>query len=425
MAASLTVGERIIFHLSQYTKYHDSFDVPIDISQDGIAAALRISRAHAALELKKLKDSKEVAEKLSHIKRGRTKRKVYFLTANGEQKAREIKDYARENEIDLTPFQDIRKCKGPELWKTLDEKFKPVVAMSCVFRKPFRREVLPDIATSLLPVDERGNVDLPQELKEYVISVTNPEKLKDYHDFAADYWLHWDDLKEVLYHLVCGKRFADAEILVFHHYKELLLAPDVELLEAVSNIRDVTRGYSGIVHYVQAETARLIGMYEYSLIVTKLMESSSIPSERFEGYNIEGHLHLDRKDYQNAYKAFIRARGVFDELVNIPLECDIAESLIRDGDYHEPMEILKTLFKHGFENPEDEARAYHLMGQIALETGDDHEALRMFTLSRNAMRNKQTELYNKISEMYYHNGQRDKSLEYALKANAIKLTGTF
>lgn len=425
MPGTLTVGERIILHLAQYSKYLDSYDAPLDISQDGIAAALRISRAHAALELKKLKDSKEVSEKLSHIKKGRTKRKVYFLTTMGEQKARDIKEYANENEIDLTPLQDIRKCRGPELWNTLDDKFKPVVAMSCVFRKPFRREVLPDIATSLLPMDERGMVDLPHQLKEYVVSVTHPEKLKDYHNFAADYWLHWDDLKEVLYHLVCAKRFADAEILVFHHAKELLLAPDDDLLDAVSNIRDVARGYSSIVHYVQAETARQVGKHEYCLIITKFMEAASIPSERFDGYMIEGMLHLDCKDYANAYKAFIRARGVYDEHINISLECSIAEALIRNEDYHEPREILRKLFNRGFEKPEDEARAYFLMGHIALKTGDDDEALRMFSLSRNAMKTKQTDLYNKISDMYYNIGNRDKSLEYALKANALKLTGTF
>ena len=425
MAASLTVGERIIFHLSQYTKYHDSYDVPIDISQDGIAAALRISRAHAALELKKLKDSKDVTERLSHIKKGRTKRKAYFLTPQGEKKAKEIMRYADDHAIDLTPFQDIRKCKGPELWDTLDDKFKPVVAMSCVFRKPFRREVLPDIATSLLPVDERGMVDLPKELKEYVVSVTDPEKLKDYHSFAVDYWLHWDDLKEVLYHLVCAKRFADAEILVFHHAKELLISPDEDLLEAVSNIRDVTKGYSGLVHYVQAETARRVGKHEYCLIITKFMEASSIPSERFDGYMIEGLLNMDKKEYSLAYRAFIRARGVYDDHINTALECHIAEALIRSGDYHEPREILERLLSRRFEEPEEEARAYYLLGVISLKTGEDDEALRMFALSRNAMNTKQTELYNKISEMYYSIGNRDKSLEYALKANNLKLTGTF
>ena len=50
MPGTLTVGERIILHLGQYSKYLDSYDAPLDVSQDGIAAALRISRAHAAIE---------------------------------------------------------------------------------------------------------------------------------------------------------------------------------------------------------------------------------------------------------------------------------------------------------------------------------------------------------------------------------------
>lgn len=425
MAVALTVGERILFHLLQYTKYLDSFDVPIDITQDGIAAALRISRAHAALELKKLKNAGEVKERLSHVKRGRTKRKVYFLTMAGEARARQIKLYAEENDIDLTPYQDIRKCKGPELWSVLDEKFKPVVAMSCVFRKPFRREVLPDIATSLLPVDERGMVDLPKELKEYVLSVTDPEKARDYHSFASDYWLHWDDLKEVVYHLVCARRYADAEVLVFNHANELLLSPDEELLEAVSNIRDVSKGYVGTLRYVQAETARRVGRHEYCLIICKAMETSSIPSERFDGYMIEGLNYMDRQEWELAYSAFIRARNVFDERVNVMLECNIAEVLIRNNDFHEPKEILQRLLQQRIENPEHESRAYFLLGIIAIRTGEDDEALRMFQLSRAAMRSKQVELLNKVSQMYYANGMRDKSLEFALRASSLKESGTF
>ncbi len=145
MPGTLTVGERIVLHLSRYSKLIDVYEAPIDISQDGIAAALRISRAHAALELKKLKEGKEVSERLSHIKRGKTKRKVYFLTRQGEERAKNINQFAEDNSIDLSQYQDIRKCRGPELWKTLDEKHKPVVSMSCVFRRPFRRDILPEI----------------------------------------------------------------------------------------------------------------------------------------------------------------------------------------------------------------------------------------------------------------------------------------
>ena len=49
--------------------------------------------------------------------------------------------------------------------------------MASVFRKPFSRDVLPDISVSLLPVDEKGMVDLPQEIKEYVLSVTETNRI--------------------------------------------------------------------------------------------------------------------------------------------------------------------------------------------------------------------------------------------------------
>ena len=45
-------------------------------------------------------------------RRGRTKRKVYFLTPQGEQKARDIREYANENEIDLTPLAGHPEVQG-------------------------------------------------------------------------------------------------------------------------------------------------------------------------------------------------------------------------------------------------------------------------------------------------------------------------
>ena len=41
------------------------------------------------------------------------------------------------------------------------------------------------------------------------------------------------------------------------------------------------------------------------------------------------------------------------------------------------------------------------------------------------MRSKQVELLNKVSQMYYANGMRDKSLEFALRASSLKESGTF
>src|SRR5205823_10330892 len=48
---SVTVGERILVHLSGFLRHADAYECPIEMTQDGIAASLALSRAHVALEL--------------------------------------------------------------------------------------------------------------------------------------------------------------------------------------------------------------------------------------------------------------------------------------------------------------------------------------------------------------------------------------
>lgn len=112
MLGSITISEKIILHLVHYQKLIDNYVAPIDISQDGIAVSLRISRAHAAIELKKLRESGLVIERLAHIKGGKTKRKVYFLSPTGEQEAIKIKRYSANEGIDIGPFIDIHRCRA-------------------------------------------------------------------------------------------------------------------------------------------------------------------------------------------------------------------------------------------------------------------------------------------------------------------------
>ncbi|HIH01237.1 TPA: tetratricopeptide repeat protein [Thermoplasmata archaeon] len=100
MGGSLTVSERILFHLHSFTKYEDKYEVPFHLTQDGISQSCGISRAHAAIELKKLKSSGLVEERLSHVRRGKTRRKAYLLTFEGKSKAVAIHQYVSENDID-------------------------------------------------------------------------------------------------------------------------------------------------------------------------------------------------------------------------------------------------------------------------------------------------------------------------------------
>jgi tetratricopeptide (TPR) repeat protein len=100
MTQSLTVAEKILYHLFQSIKSEDKYEVPFDVTQDGIAQACGISRAHAAIELKKLRESNQILEKLSHVKRAKSRRKVYFLTQEGKTKAGKIVEHVRSENVE-------------------------------------------------------------------------------------------------------------------------------------------------------------------------------------------------------------------------------------------------------------------------------------------------------------------------------------
>ena len=100
MGGTLTVSERILYHLSNYVKYEDKYEVPFDVTQDGISQAISISRAHAAIELKKLRTAGAIDERLSHVRKGKSRRKAYFLTTSGKAVAATVVRYVKDNGID-------------------------------------------------------------------------------------------------------------------------------------------------------------------------------------------------------------------------------------------------------------------------------------------------------------------------------------
>lgn len=79
---TLTVCERILLHLSRYRWI--SAAAPYELTQDGIAQAIGRTRAHAAMELRKLLDQGMVEAPVSdHVVGGAVKRLVYVMTPAG------------------------------------------------------------------------------------------------------------------------------------------------------------------------------------------------------------------------------------------------------------------------------------------------------------------------------------------------------
>jgi len=97
----MTVGEKIVVHLSQYVHQHDAFVCPPEMGQSGIAECLSISRAHAAIELRRQMDAGRILMRVAHVTGAPTRRKVYHLTARGAEVARTVRDRAARRTLVL------------------------------------------------------------------------------------------------------------------------------------------------------------------------------------------------------------------------------------------------------------------------------------------------------------------------------------
>src|SRR6184192_955977 len=89
------------------------------MTQDGIATGLSLSRAHVALELKRLKTSGRVGERMAHVAHARSRRKVYDLTSSGQEIARKMRDHARSRTVQLNETGGLREVPGSEAIEAL------------------------------------------------------------------------------------------------------------------------------------------------------------------------------------------------------------------------------------------------------------------------------------------------------------------
>jgi tetratricopeptide (TPR) repeat protein len=423
MPGTLTVAERIVLHISQHQKFKDCYDVPFDVSQDGIAQALLISRAHAAVELKKLKESGEVQERLAHIKKGKNKRKVYFLTTIGEEKSAKIRGYAEELGIDVGPCVDMRKARGPEVWKSLSEDNRKVLAAASVYRKPFKRTSLPETSVPLLPVDKSGNVELPAELRSEVQGMLSRDQLRILHSSAADYWLKDGDYKERLYHLLEAGRMREAEMLVAGKGAILLRNADQSLLDDLAQIAPSEK-YGAKVRQVQAECARMLKDFDYTLTLCEEMIASKDVKERFFGLLIKGKALKDMGRYDEALVVLMSARSL-ESRRGTGLECEIADVLVAQGRHEEALELLRSIARMDtMDDPETAERTCLLMAKAYLGTGNAEDAVRYASKSLAMTRSSDKKpWFEVLAKAYAQIGMGEKAREFEAKAHPPKRWG--
>ncbi|QLH75204.1 MAG: hypothetical protein HPY73_06950 [Methanomassiliicoccales archaeon] len=426
MVSAVTVGERIILHLAQYSKYIDSFDAPPEVSQDGIAEAIRISRAHAAIELKKLKEHGDVFEKMSHIKKGPTKRKVYYLTEAGEKRAKNLKDYIQGQGIEIAPLLDLKKCKGPELWESTAEEFRPVLGMASVYRKKFRRCWLPETTISLFPEDKIGRVELPEQLRKAIQAMLDADALREYHSAAADHWLEEGDYRERLYHLLRSGRIKEAEMLVASRSTILLENKDPDLLSLLMEVPTSSERYGPKVLRARGETARAVGDRKAAMAISEQMTSSDDIDLKVEGLRLRAKVLMDSGEAALAIPVMTDALQLFGGRVDVQLECLMAEAESIVGRQKEARARLDGLMHHEAvrQDPDAIEMIYYMTGNLLLRQGSPSEAVKYLSKALGMARPGDKRLIHEtMFKAYEALGMKDKAKEHASKAG-IRISGS-
>jgi DNA-binding MarR family transcriptional regulator len=99
--SSVTVNEKILLHLKDYSSYRDATEVPKDVTQKGIANAVGILPSHTPRALKRLIRDGLVAERDGYVGGGTRKSRVYFLSDNGNQRTKRLAERIGSTTVEM------------------------------------------------------------------------------------------------------------------------------------------------------------------------------------------------------------------------------------------------------------------------------------------------------------------------------------
>ena len=313
--ATLSVGQRVVMHLYRYKHVDpsDIYNIPWDLTQDGIAASLRISRAHASIELKKLREADKVDEKLAHIKSGKIKRKAYLLTSLGLDEVPKIQEYARKENIDIDALLDMKKQDPAILLSELNEEDRFALGCACAFRVPVPLSVLPPTKDLIIPSDSSGRTVISDQLRQNIIGTADADEVIRWMQYASNKWL--DDKRE---HII-GDEVEYAEERLFSMVK-------ADLTNAACKL--VSDEFGILTTYANEDIADLLDMLE------------PVPAKFAEVvYSARAEVHIALNEPVAAGKTIECLRGVSPMLADL-YDADIAYA---SGDREKAVSIVSTV----------------------------------------------------------------------------------
>ncbi|MDR0887949.1 MAG: hypothetical protein LBM39_02040 [Candidatus Methanoplasma sp.] len=335
-----TIRERALLHLSRFPEVGPEklFNVPFDLTQDGVASVLGISRAHASLELKKLKEGGKIDEWQAHIRTSGTKRKAYYLLPEGVAEANILKHHFESSGVIIDSLLDMKRCDPGTIWGNLSPPDRETFGLACVFRVSVPRKTLPETSTGVIPANFEGMTVISDNVREKYISTSDPEKIRAWHSNAADWWMdNGDDDQERLYHLVKAGRSTEACKLILRESEVFLENPNEDLLAIIKELKPVPK-YVEPVYGIRSKIAIACDDAEDALLCAEVLDDYRSPESaiiRAEAELVSG----------NASKAFELASAIFKERGSARAAIVAANSLFRLEKYNEAESFISTAYQ--------------------------------------------------------------------------------
>ncbi len=213
MINQVTLQDKALAYLSRYTYIKDDIEygAPYEITQDGIATALGISRSHASIIVSKMEEGGEVTVSRSTVKNASRahRRMVYHLTELGKRRYKERFYELLAFNIDLNELLDNQEI-DESVFRSYPVEQTDLIGCLCVIRRTVTKNTFPpDIRH--VTYRPTGEVIVKDHVKNNILKFAGENDLIRWHSKAADWCLdHCADIIERLYHLTKAHRDIEA-----------------------------------------------------------------------------------------------------------------------------------------------------------------------------------------------------------------------
>ena len=121
---SISVNDKILMLLSNFSQYKNDWEMPFTLTQQGIADYLTLARCNVSRAVKRLIEDDMVDERKAHIKGIKRKRYVYLPSTQGLIRIQEINEKLNRIKIPYTNLTgETTQLTISDISKELDNRF--------------------------------------------------------------------------------------------------------------------------------------------------------------------------------------------------------------------------------------------------------------------------------------------------------------